>query len=113
MKLKYCTIVVENLEESVSFYRDVLGFTVEETLELPDKKIVFLKSSSDAGVELIKEKNTPVGFNAIAIKVKDVKKTSNELLSKNLDLNIEIMEVPNNTLAFIKDPNGVTIVLSS
>ena len=39
MKIKYVTIIVDDMDKSVEFYTKVLGFEVEEVFDLPAEKL--------------------------------------------------------------------------
>lgn len=112
MQLEYTTILVKDMEESLDFYRNVLGFEIESQLNLPNKTINFLKKENGAGVELIKEDNPEIGLFGLVFHVEDVRKEAQILKEDNPDLEIVLEETPNNILAFIKDPNGVNVILS-
>ncbi|MGZ7136154.1 MAG: VOC family protein, partial [Methanobacterium sp.] len=53
MKVKYTNIAVDDLEESIKFYSDVLGFTENRRFN-PGKgmTIAFLKGEGDSMIEL-------------------------------------------------------------
>lgn len=112
MNIRYTTIIVNDMEESVNFYKEVFGFEVEKELNMPDKQIKFLTGEKGSGVELIKEENTEIGLNAIAVSVDDVEKAIEEIKSKIPTVEFQIVEVPNGKLGFVSDPNGVTIAIS-
>ena len=42
MKIKYVTIIVDDMDKSVEFYTKVLGFEVEEVFDLHGGKIVLI-----------------------------------------------------------------------
>lgn len=112
MNIRYTTIIVNDMGESVNFYKEVFGFEVEKELNMPDKQIKFLTGENGSGVELIKEENTEIGLNAIAVSVDDVEKAIEEIKSKIPTVEVQIVEVPNGKLGFVSDPNGVTIAIS-
>ena len=112
MDIKYTTIIVKDMGESVNFYKEVFCFEVEKELNMPDKQIKFLTGENGAGVELIKEEDTEIGLNAIAVSVDDVEKAIEEIKSKIPSAEVQIVEVPNGKLGFVQDPNGVTIAVS-
>ena len=112
MNIRYTTIIVNDMEESVNFYKEVFGFEVEKELNMPDKQIKFLTGENGSGVGLIKEENTEIGLNAIAVSVDDVEKAIDEIKSKIPSVEVQIVEVPNGKLGFVQDPNGVTIAIS-
>ena len=91
MKAMYNTMIVNDMEESVAFYKDICGFEIDSTYDLPNgAQITLLKSGEHTYVELIKDNVHEVGYYSIGMDVEDIEK--------------EIM-------ARIKDVNGVNIVL--
>lgn len=108
MKVNYGTVIVKDIGESIDFYKD-LGFKIESSIDLPDKSITFLKGEGDAGIELISDNTDKVGLTGIAMEVEDIDK----FIEDNESLNLEVSEVPNGKLVFVKDPNGVTLSVSS
>ena len=52
MKIKYVTIIVDDMDKSAEFYTKVLGFEVEEVFDLPGGKIVLLGNGNETGFEL-------------------------------------------------------------
>ncbi|ADZ09985.1 Glyoxalase/bleomycin resistance protein/dioxygenase [Methanobacterium lacus] len=115
MKVKYATIAVSDMEESVKFYTEVMGFNVDHTLNpYPGFNITFLANEGDAMVELIENKNEPQtpGIFLIGMEVEDMDKTAAELIDKGAEFTRGPLEVGDGAkLAFLKDPNGVEIEL--
>ncbi|MCF0227107.1 MAG: VOC family protein [Methanobrevibacter sp.] len=112
MKFKYTTILVKDMGESIEYYTNNFGFDIEKELNFPDKKITFLINNDSSGIELIEENNPEIGLYGIVFEVDDLSKEIQKLKENNPDIDITINKTPNNTLAFIKDPNGVNIILS-
>ncbi len=120
MKVKYTNIAVENLDESVKFYTDVLGF--EENRRFNPEKgvtIAFLKGEGDSMLELtegmgnldpdMKDKN---GLFMVGLEVSDMDKTAREIQDKGIKFTRGPIDTPNGTkIAFFKDPQGVQIEL--
>lgn len=52
MRLHHYAVEVENLEESITFYKKLLGLEIESQLSFMDEEIVFL-ASDDFRLELI------------------------------------------------------------
>jgi len=111
MKIKYNTIIVENLEESVKFYTEVMGFKIESEHPLPQATIIILKGEGDTMIELIKNEINDVGFYSIGMDVEDIESTVKELKSKGVEFILEPIEITVGFMAKFKDPNGTTIVL--
>ncbi|MDL2212287.1 VOC family protein, partial [Erysipelotrichaceae bacterium OttesenSCG-928-M19] len=56
MKLCWMTINVNNMEESLNFYQNILGLTIKHRMEIPGMELVFLETEN-AQIELIKDDN--------------------------------------------------------
>ena len=53
MKIRYATMIVDDMEEIVRFYTETLDFTVDEVFDVPGGKITLLDGEGFAGIELI------------------------------------------------------------
>jgi lactoylglutathione lyase len=120
MKIKYTNIAVKNLEESVKFYTDKLGFKENRRFN-PEKgvTIAFLRGDGDSMIELTeglenldpKMKNQK-GLFMVGLEVSDMDKTTKELQNKGVKFTRGPIDTPNGTkIAFLKDPEGVQIEL--
>ena len=55
MKVKYATIIVEDMDESIKFYTEVMGLEIDSRHNpQPGATITLLKGEADAMIELIK-----------------------------------------------------------
>lgn len=109
-RIKYATMIVENMEESVNFYQDVMGFEIDSRYDpAPGISITLMKSRGETMIELIKDNVHKVGFYDIGMEVEDMEATVAELKSKG----VKILQEPQPTLvgsfALAEDPNGVRI----
>ena len=113
MKIKYNTIIVENMEESVKFYTKVMGFEIFSEHPLPQAQamIIILKGEGDTMIELIKNEVDEIGFYSIGMDVEDMESTVKELKSKGVKFILDPIEITVGFMAKFKDPNGTTIVL--
>ena len=69
-------MIVKDLEDSVRFYRDVLGFSEGYHVETPDGgAITIMKSDGGASVELICNQNFPIGLYSVGTDVDDLDET--------------------------------------
>lgn len=120
MKVKYTNIAVENLDASLKFYIDILGF--EEDRRFSPQKgltIAFLKGDGESMIELTEgmenldpEMKGQYGIFMIGLEVSDMDKTANELNDKGVKFTRGPIDAPNGTkIAFLKDPQGVQIEL--
>ena len=112
MKVKYATIIVENMEKSVKFYTDIMGFEVDsQFIPQPGAKITLLKGQGDAMIELIQNKEYKTGFFSVGMDVKDLNATVKKLKSKGAKITMEPVPISVGYLGFLEDPNGVKIAL--
>lgn len=120
MKVKYTNIAVENLDVSLKFYIDILGF--EEDRRFSPQKgltIAFLKGDGESMIELTEgmenldpEMKGQYGIFMIGLEVSDMDKTASELRDKGVTFTRGPIDTPNGTkIAFFKDPQGVQIEL--
>lgn len=115
MNIKFVTVTVKNLKESIKFYEDILKLEiVREFSPMEGTNIVFLKGESSVMLELIEYENKSIaGSNSkvsIGFEVLDLDNKIKELEEKD----IKIIRGPIKTAGgekfiFIEDPNGVEI----
>jgi len=112
MKIKYTTMIVKDMDESVSFYRDVMGFEVDSQHNPgPGIEITLLKGEGDTMVELIKDNQHDIGLYSMGMDVENLELTVEDLRSKGAKVTIDPVPITVGKLAFIEDPNGVRIAL--
>ena len=107
----YSTMIVKNLEESVSFYRDVLGFSEGYHVDLPFGGITIMESPGGACVELIEAPQFEGGLYSIGTDVENLDETLAALKEKGCEPISEITPTTVGRQVFITDPNGVRICL--
>lgn len=125
-KIDHIAIVVENLEQALTIYRDALGMTVTDVREMPeqDVKMAFLPSG-DSEIELLEPIHADSGIGKylakrgeglhhICLEVDDIEATLQDLKAKGAQL---IDETPRRgaygRIAFIhpKGAHGVLVEL--
>lgn len=112
MKVKYATIIAEDMGESIKFYTEVMGFEIDSQYDLgPAGAITLLKGEGDTMVELIRNPVDEPGLYSIGMDVEDLNTTIKELKSKGAKVTMEPAPITVGNLAFIEDPNGVRIAL--
>jgi lactoylglutathione lyase len=121
MKIKYTTIAVEDMDESIKFYKEIMGLGVYKQFNpRPGLNITFMKGEGESIIELIENVENPQnveeiplkpGLIAVGMEVEDMKTTVEELKSKGAKFTMEPIQTPVEILAFIEDPNGVRIAL--
>jgi Predicted enzyme related to lactoylglutathione lyase len=112
MKIKYTTMIVKDMDESIKFYRDVMGFKIDSQYDLgPAGTITLLKGEGETMVELIKNPTDEPGLFSMGMDVEDINATVKELKSKGAKITMEPTPITVGTLAFLEDPSGVRIAL--
>ena len=109
--LKLSTIIAKDIEESIAFYRDVLGFEMIEKFYQDEGGLVLMQSPDGAAVELIDSKAFETGFWSIGVEVDDFESAIEELRAKGCKFVYEPATLPLGKLAMIEDPNGVKVAI--
>lgn len=116
MRMCWSTILVKNMEESLTFYRDVLELKVNRNYKTPEGlDIYFLSDGMMSEVELIHNPHVPpyegrgicLGFEVPSLQA---------CMDRFKELGIEILKGPITTPSglrffYIQDPDGVEIQL--
>lgn len=119
-------ILTNDLQRSVEFYTDVLGFSISSKMEMDGLTIIFVEKEGSK-IELMGYKNVPkrpeniqleMGDNSLSINdhitfsVDDMEATVDELRKKNVTFDMAPIQLEGGMkLAFFKDPNGLLIEL--
>ena len=114
MKIKYATMAVADMDESIKFYTEVLGLEIDSQHNpYPGLRITLLKGEGEAMIELIEGEETPqeTGLFSVGIEVEDINTKVKELKSKGAKITREPTPILVGTLAFLEDPNGAQIAL--
>ncbi|MGB7967971.1 MAG: VOC family protein [Methanobacterium sp.] len=112
MKVKYTTMIVEDMVESVRFYKEVMGFEIDSQYNLgPAGSITLMKGEGDAMLELIQNPVDDIGLFSVGMDVENLESTIKELKAKGAKVTMEPTQISVGSLAFIEDPNGIRIAL--
>jgi lactoylglutathione lyase len=123
MRILHSMIRVNNLEDSIKFYTEVLGMKILREKEYPEGKfsLAFLgygKEAEDTVIELTYNWDTRYyehgnAFGHIAIEVDDIYKVCEEIKDKGAKVIRDPGPMMGSRLllAFIEDPNGYKIEL--
>lgn len=112
MKIKYTTIIVEDMDESIKFYTEVMGFKIDSQYNLgPAGAITLLKGDGETMIEIIKNPIDKPGLFSIGMDVEDLNTVIKDLKEKGAKVIMELTEITVGLLAFIEDPNGARIAL--
>lgn len=115
MKFQWTTIQVTNLDNSLKFYKDLLGMKIARVIEGGNHQIVMLGEDDDAKIELIpistaSRENLGNGV-SIGIAFKQLDDLVEKIKSKNIPVVGPITPMPNIRFFFVNDPDGYTIQL--
>ena len=92
-KMEHTAIMVQEMERSIQFYCDVLGFNVRLRGRKPDREMAFLylESQPDMEIELICDVDSAVGYNEdgivnhLAFTVNDIEAAIGYLKDKRVE----------------------------
>ena len=111
MKIRYATMIVKDMEESVRFYTETLDFTLDEVFDVPGGKITLLNGDGFAGIELIEHESFDIGIYSIGMDVEDINKEIEDLEAKGANIALRPVKTQVGYMARVVDPNGINIVL--
>ena len=108
---KLATIIARNIDKSIDFYQNVLGFKLVRRFYQEQGGLCLLESPDGSNIELIDSANFPAGFWSLGMVVDDFDAAIEDLKSKGMKFIWEPQELPLGKLAALEDPNGVKIVV--
>ncbi|KLU65783.1 glyoxalase-like domain protein [Desulfosporosinus acididurans] len=115
MKFCWCTIAVQNMEESLKFYQEIVELSISRRFTVePGVEISFL-GDGETKVELIcgpsyKVKNDNIEGISLGFEVKAVDEKIKFIKEKGLEVDSGPFQPnPNIKFFYVKDPNGVSI----
>ena len=120
-RIDHVEITTDNLQKTLAFYCDVLGFLIKSRIEMnrpPLEEIIYL-TLGDTMLEILSVKEAvPVstapwqaGYRMMALEVDNMEKTITYLTSKGVKLSRPPIVTESSLRAEIKDPNGISIEL--
>jgi catechol 2,3-dioxygenase-like lactoylglutathione lyase family enzyme len=120
-RIDHVEIIPSDLEKTIDFYVNVLGFEVKRRQKVqvpPLQEVVYLRLG-DTDIELLSVKDPDpssqaqwqVGYRMMALEVDDMNETIEYLKGKGVELTLGPMTIGKSTRAEIKDPNGISIEL--
>lgn len=116
MKFLWTTIHVKNLEESIRFYSNLVGFKVINRFKAgSDIEIAFMGNDieNETYIELLEDKSKKeFSFGediSIGVKVNSVEEMIEKIKLNNIVMGSPIIEVGKGRFFYIKDPNGVKV----
>ena len=120
-RIDHVEIVSSNMERTLNFYTEILGFKVQwrrKSERPPMEEIAFIELG-DTLIELFSIKDPApvsteqwqVGCRRIALEVEDMDKLAEHLKSKGVELSIGPIAMGTTKMAEIVDPDGMSIQL--
>ncbi|MCR8633999.1 VOC family protein [Paenibacillus radicis (ex Xue et al. 2023)] len=115
-RLGHIALTVEDMEQSLHFYCNILGF--QKLFELQDKDdqpwIQYLKVCEGQFIELfygglnkVEPVQKPIGYNHLCLEVDDIHEIANHLKANGVTLDVEPkMGKDTNYQCWAKDPDG-------
>ncbi len=111
MKVRYTTMIADNMKESVAFYENVMGFEVQEVYDLPNGAQITILDGGGAMIELIESSDFETGLYSVGVEVENLENTLEQMRAKGVEITMEPVRTLVGRMAFIKDPNEVNIAL--
>ncbi len=120
-KIDHVEIIPRNLERTLKFYTEILGFRIKERKKVgmpPLEEIVYVELNGTV-IELMSVQNASsippdlwrVGYRMIAIEVENMDKAVEYLKGKGVELSAGPVVLGTSKRAEIKDPDGLSIEL--
>ncbi len=119
-RIDHVELVPKDIEQTISFYTDVLGFKVKERnkMTMPGLSEISYLTLGDTMIELLAFKDPPagpespfVGYRLMALEVDDMDRTVEYLKSKGVAITRGPVTMGKTKRAEIKDPSGISIKL--
>jgi glyoxylase I family protein len=120
-RIDHVEILPSDIERTISFYTDVLGFTVKERfpVQAPGLREVVFLTLGDTMLELLGATNpttppvctSPVGYTRLALEVDDMDKAVEYLKGKGVEISWGPMDLGDSKRAEILDPDCLSIEL--
>lgn len=114
MKFAHVTIMVKNLEESIGFYKDIVGLPIVKRFPAgPGMEIAFL-GEGETLVELIQNdnlENIELGKDiSIGFEVESLDKTMEFVKEKGIEIHSGPFQPnPSTRFFYVQDPNGLKV----
>lgn len=114
MKFCWVTLTVKNMDESLKFYQEIVGLTLNKRFQAgPEMEIAFL-GEGETQVELICNKNNDkvnMGTDiSLGFEVKSADEMLTLLKEKNINVLSDLIQPnPHVRFFFVADPNGLKI----
>ena len=120
-RIDHVEIVTGNLDATLNFYQNILGFKMKERMDMnrPPLQAICFITLEDTMLEVLAVKDPApastnmfqAGYRIMAIEVEDMDKAVEFLKSKGVELSRPYMTMGKSKRGEIKDNNGFTIEL--
>ena len=107
-QLHHCGVVVQDLERSAAFYRDVLGLTeiaIPSTFPAAGLRVRWFHLGSQHVHILLGSESSPLSQRHMALQVDDASAARVRLQARNIETE-ETVPIPGADRFFIRDPDG-------
>lgn len=114
MDFCWITLDVNDMNESLDFYHELLGIKILERFSVGEElEIAMLGEEDKPKIELICNKRKPIAHSAnvsVGFKVESLKGAMDYLTEKNIQIKRgPISPIPTSSFFFVDDPNGIEI----
>jgi len=113
MRFAHVTISVKDMEESLRFYRDIVGLPVTRKFPAgPGRDIVFLGFEGGTEIELISGAQGALSFGqdiSIGFEVESLEQMIRSLRDNKVEVGETQSPNPSVKMTFVSDPNGVRV----
>jgi lactoylglutathione lyase len=112
MKFLWCTILVKDLDETLEFYQDVVGLSINERFKTGENSEIVFLGDGETKIELIyNEKNKVSEKKGISIgfEVDCIEDMIERISKKGHEVHSGPFETPDIRFFFVRDPNGVNV----
>src|SRR5512134_698382 len=106
-QIQHCSVVVQNLERSAAFYRDVLGLTeieIPSTFKPAGLKVRWFRLGTQQIHILLGTETQPVSQGHMALQVKDAQAARSWMKEKGIEIQ-ETVLIPGADRFFLRDPD--------
>ncbi len=104
MKIDSAIFYTEDLNRTITFYRDKIGLEVDYIQK--DRFASFKFENGKLGIKQAKEKREVPGCQTVFIEVEDIRKTYNQFKAKGINLRKELTKEDWGTNFSFLDPDG-------
>ena len=115
MKLRWCGVLVKDLDESIKFYREVIGLPEPKRASAGPGTEIALFDTGGAELELLQKYDVPNpdpgNAVCIAFEVASIEDAMAHVTEKGIEIERGPIISPRAKFFFIRDPNGVEVEL--